>query len=289
MGLGKEQLKNALGIAATFSGGLIEYQNDGSMGKVLCGVWAVQTGWNAALLAREGFTGPEQIFEGKKGFAQAFSNAPDTSAVLRDLGSDFKIRETYFKMHACMRGLHAAVDAVLDLREQFEIVPEEIEKIEIYTTPFVGRLSNPEPKTLIGAQCSLEFALAAALTKGHLSREETLAEAMKDAGVFALAKKAELIMDPEIEAYVAKYPSHWAAVRVRISRSGKEPCEKWVPLPAGEAENPFGWQQLEEKFRRLLSGTPFESDEKRLYGAFREFETLTDRRPLYQTSEDRVS
>ena len=35
--LGEDQIENALGIAALFASGLIEYQNDGSMGKVLCG------------------------------------------------------------------------------------------------------------------------------------------------------------------------------------------------------------------------------------------------------------
>ena len=145
--LNEKETADALGIAALFASGLIEYQNDGSMGKVLGGVWASQTAIQSIELARNGFTGAKEALEGKKGFIQAFSNEPDPEAAVKDLGSKYRINEIYFKMHACMRGLHASIDAVLDVRNNEKCQVENISKIEVHTTPFVGRLSKIHPET----------------------------------------------------------------------------------------------------------------------------------------------
>lgn len=287
--LTKTQMKHALGIAASFSGGLIEYQNDGTMGKVLCGCWAVRTGMEAVQLAKQGFTGPEQIFEGPKGFIQAFSNEPDASSVLSGLGQDFKIREVYFKVHACMRGLHAAVDALLSLRENEGITVESVDSIEVRTTPFVGRLSKPRPETLIGAQCSLEFVLAAALKEGHLSREEVLEEAMKQDDVWELVSRIRLTMDPEVEDYVQKNPSHWAAVKLVAHKKDGTEARAWSSLPHGEPEDPLGWDCLCEKWKRLIGKTPFEPYGEQLYRWFKSLEKQEDMRFLFAPWERKAA
>lgn len=274
--LNLEQMKNALGIAALFSGGLIEYQNDGSMGKVLCGCFAVRNGMEAVQLAERGFTGPDRVFEGSKGFFQAFSNDPDDFGVLLNLGTDFKIKETYFKTHACMRGLHAAVDALLDIRKRENLAAADIAEMEVFTTPFVSRLSNPRPTTLIGAQCSLEFVLAAAMTWGHISREEVLAEALSRESVFELASRIKIRIDQETGRYVELHPSHWAAVRMAVRTKDGRIYEQWRSLPRGEAENPFDWEALDEKFRRMIAETPFEPYGEMLYREIRHFEEVSD-------------
>ncbi|WP_090952387.1 MmgE/PrpD family protein [Paenibacillus sp. OK060] len=56
--------KDAMGIASLFTGGLIEYHNDGTFGKILCSGWAALTGLKAVRLASCGFTGPDAALEG---------------------------------------------------------------------------------------------------------------------------------------------------------------------------------------------------------------------------------
>jgi len=271
-----QQMKNALGIAGLFAGGLIEYQNDGTMGKVLCGCWAIRNGMESVKLAEHGFSGTEKIFEGSKGFLQAYSNAPNSENVLADLGADYKITETYFKMHACMRGLHAAVDAVLNIRMREKLKISNIAKVEVHTTPFVGRLSKPRPETVIGAQCSLEFVLAVALKEGHVSSEEMLAEALKQEDVFELASKIHLCMDAKVEEYVKQNPSHWGAVNIMIYTNDGKRMEQWMALPQGEAETPFDWEDIEGKFKHLTAGTPFEACTSESVKRIRNFEALTN-------------
>ncbi len=281
-GLNREEMKNALGLAASFTGGLIEYQNDGTQGKVLGGVWAISTGLRAVQLAQSGFTGPEEAIEGKRGFAQAFSSEPRPERAVEDLGTEFKISEVYFKAHACMRGLHAAVDAMLALREQYGLTPETVNSVTVRTTPFVGRLSKPSPSTVVAAQSSLEFVLAVALEQGHIAGEEVLVEAMDRPQVLRTAQKVHLVMDSAVEEYVQKNPSHWGAVNLVIQTEDGHICEKFVPLPLGEAENPFSWEQLAGKFARMTKETPYEPYAGALSGQIAAFERLDTPARLYR-------
>src|SRR3974390_730794 len=67
LGLTSKQIVDALGIAASFASGIIEYLAEGAWTKRLHPGWAAQSGLRAALLARGGFLGPRTVFEGVHG------------------------------------------------------------------------------------------------------------------------------------------------------------------------------------------------------------------------------
>lgn len=275
MGQKSGQIEDAMGIAASFAGGLIEYQNDGTSGKILCCGWAALNGMRAASLAAHSFTGPVAILEGKKGFLQAFRGSKMTpDDIATGLGQNFKITDIYFKRHACMRGMHAAVDAVLWLREQYELRIEDIKCIDVYTTDFLQRLSNPVPKTATQAQCSVQFALATALKQGHIYSEETLISCLHDEQVLELADHTKIINDKEIEGYLATHPTHWTAVRVRIFKYDGSAYEKWFPTPQDDKETPLDYEALCVKFTRLTSSTPFAAAATRLCATISELEKV---------------
>jgi len=270
-----ECTKNAMAIASLFTGGLIEYQNDGTSGKIMCSGWGALTGLRATRLAVCGFTGPDAALEGKYGFFQAFKGTSgycDMSHVLEKLGEDFKITSIYFKRHACQRGLHATVDAVLDLREQYVLMPDRIKTISINTSSFVCRLSNPEPKTAVGAQASVQFASAVALKYGRMDSEELVFKSFTDPEIKALVQKVKVIKDDEVQAYLTENPTHFCAAKVIIETNEGEICEKWVPVPLGDVETPFGWEMLAEKFGHLIEGTPAAKTRKERYELIRNLE-----------------
>ncbi len=270
-----EKTKNAMGLASLFTGGLIEYQNDGTSGKIMCSGWGALTGMRAARLAASGFTGPDAALEGKYGFFQAFKGTSghcDMSHVLEDLGNDFKITSIYFKRHACQRGLHAALDAVLELREQGNLTPDKIKHIDIRTSSFVYRLSNPEPKTAVGAQASIQFASAVALKYGRMDSEKLVFKSFEDPEIRKLVGKISVIKDEEVQKYLAENPTHFCACRVIIETAGGQVLEKWAPTPLGDVETPFGWDMLEEKFHHLIEGTPCEETEKERVKLIKELE-----------------
>lgn len=279
--LRQQEIKNALGIAATYAGGLIEYQNDGTMCKQLSGAWAFQSGLQAVQLALSGYTGPEKIFEGPKGFCQAFSNTPNSQIITDKLGIEYKICQVYFKTHACMRGLHAAVDAALELRRRWRESLADIKLICIRTTSFVGRLSNPHPDNVIAAQNSLEFVISSALLYGDLSSERILKDYLSQSEVWDLMEKISLVIDEKIAKYVQKHPSHWGAIQITLIQEDGTEDSEFVTLPKGEPENPFTWEQLCKKFSILTADTPYAPYCDRLCEQLEHFEKVRSLKTLF--------
>ncbi|GLB31421.1 hypothetical protein LAD12857_33440 [Lacrimispora amygdalina] len=279
IGADAERTKNAMGIASLFTGGLIEYQNDGTSGKIMCGGWAALTGIRAVRLASCGFTGPDAALEGKYGFFQAFKGTSghcETDHVMSNLGKDFKITEIYFKRHACQRGLHAVLDAILELRESYALTPELVKTIDIRTSSFVHRLSNPFPRTAVGAQASAQFTSAVALKYGRMDSETLIVNSFNDNEIQSLVKRITVTKDDEVEEYLDKNPTHFCAAKVILETYSGCIYKKWVPVPLGDVETPFNWDMLKVKFDHLVAGTPGEKTKNEKYALLKNLEKVSD-------------
>lgn len=280
-----EKTKDAMGLASLFTGGLIEYQNDGTSGKIMCSGWGALTGLRAVRLSECGFTGPNAALEGRYGFFQAFKGTSghcNMDNVLTDLGKDFKITSIYFKRHACQRGLHATLDAMLDLRESYALTVDKIKSVDVRTSTFVHRLSNPYPSTAVGAQASAQFTSAIALKYGRMDSEELVFHSFQDQEILELVKKISITKDDEVQNYLNENPTHFCAAKVIIETTDGQKYEKWAPVPLGDAETPFGWSMLETKFNILLAETPFEASKARRYELIANLENIEDIKSLFR-------
>ena len=168
LGLSLEQTLSALGIAASHSGGLIEYVWTGAMTKRLHLGRAAQMGLESALLARRGFTGPPTILEGEYGYLQAFSPQPITPSLVEDLGSRWLLEETRVKSFPGHGTAQPFVPVLAEWRSS-GIDPRRIDRIEI-TTSEQGteqRFGDSSPDSVLGAQYSLPFMTALADRPGR--------------------------------------------------------------------------------------------------------------------------
>jgi 2-methylcitrate dehydratase PrpD len=247
---------NAIGIAASFAGGLIEYQNDGTDGKYICPAITSLSGFHAAELASVGFTGPANIFEGRQGFFHAHGSECDPEKVSEGLGKDFGILDTYFKIHSCMRGLHASIDGILALRNRYDLESANVQKILVKTTPLVKRLDKKHPMTLQQAQANVSFVLATALKFGNVSIQ-SLKAALNDEEIPRIEEKIIVAIDDEIYEYWKKSPTNWGASKIEAELSSGECVTEWTPIAFGEYERPLSLTDLTEKFFRLSESTAF--------------------------------
>ena len=105
---------NALGIAGSYSGGLIEFSRcqEGAMIKRLHLGKAAEGGVTAALLASRGFAGPESVLEGKFGFCQTYSDSPKLAYLTHRLGREFESMNICIKRCACHINAHAPIEAL---------------------------------------------------------------------------------------------------------------------------------------------------------------------------------
>src|SRR5207302_1344964 len=72
LGLPRRALVDALGVAGSMAGGIIEYLAEGAWTKRLHAGWAAQIGVRAARIGREGFVGPRTVLEGTHGLFFGF-------------------------------------------------------------------------------------------------------------------------------------------------------------------------------------------------------------------------
>src|ERR1043165_3429363 len=90
LGLDPAGMTNAIGIAGSLAGGLLEFaKGDGGTVKRLHLGRASEAGVLAASLAAAGFAGPRTVIEGQFGFLRVFCTEFDESHLTRGLGSDY--------------------------------------------------------------------------------------------------------------------------------------------------------------------------------------------------------
>ncbi len=103
LGLDAENMTNALGIAGSLAGGLMEFARSGTgaMVKRLHLGRACESGVMAANLAADGFTGPRSVIEGEAGFLKVFCTEWDMADLTRGLGSDYATLKLCLKRFPC--------------------------------------------------------------------------------------------------------------------------------------------------------------------------------------------
>ena len=164
LGLDAGAMTNALGIAGSLCGGLLEFaRGDGGMVKRLHLGRASEAGVLAASLAAGGFTGPRTVIEGQFGFLRVFCTAWDEAELTRGLGEEFVVSSTVLKRYPCHATAHAAVKAVRELQAEHGFAGATVEAITVTGTErMVERHNILEPADLMLAQYSIPFSVALA-------------------------------------------------------------------------------------------------------------------------------
>jgi len=251
LGLDAEKTTSALGIAGSMASGSMEFLEDGSWTKRIHPGLAAQRGIQAALLANEGFKGPRAILEGKWGFLRGTSSNPDPSRLIEKLEGTLRILDTGIKLHACCRYSQSAIDAVLNLRKEYDLGPHDIDtiRVEIFRAAFPLVVEpwqeKMDPKTDVQAQFSLPYTVAAAIVKGRVSFEEFLPESLSDPRIREVMARVGVVHDPELDP---AFPRSWPA-RVKIRTTGGKHLENKVDFPRGDVNNPLSWDELVIRFK----------------------------------------
>ena len=149
--LGPKAMTNALGMAGSLCGGLLEFaRGDGGMVKRLHLGRASEAGVLAASLAAEGFEGPRTVLEGEFGFLKVFCTKWDEAELTRGLGDEFLVSTTVLKRYPCHATAHAAVKAVRELQAAHGFNGAEVEAITVTGTErMVERHNILEPADLM--------------------------------------------------------------------------------------------------------------------------------------------
>jgi 2-methylcitrate dehydratase PrpD len=172
LGLSRDGVLDALGLAASTASGIIESNRTGGTVKRLhCG-WAAHAAVTAADLVRRGFSGPPTVLEGRFGFFEAFLHGRYAAdEITRDLGTEWAVPGIFFKPYPANHFTHAAIDAAIGLREQ-GLDPARVESLTLgVPAPVIRTIGQPierkrAPETGYEAQFSGPYAVVAGLLGG---------------------------------------------------------------------------------------------------------------------------
>lgn len=248
LGLDAAAIKNALANSVTMAAALQQAFATDSMGKPIHAGHAAEAGAMAAMLAGQGVTGADGMFEGPRGFGNAMSRDVDWQAVADGLDGEFTIQRMTQKNHTCCGHTFAAIDGVLALREKHGLTPDDVAAMSVGTyAKGVEICGNAEPQTLYEAKFSLEYVMAAALVTGRVRFAAFTEALLADPVMRGTMAKVSRHVD---EAAEAAFPGRRSAV-VSITTTGGETLEHYSPTRKGDPDNPLSDSELEDKFREL--------------------------------------
>ena len=244
LGLDEQRMLWALSIAATQPVGLREMF--GTMTKSFHPGRAAQNGLTAAMLASRGFTSSDQPLEAKSGWMNVLSTARDYSELTKQLGQTYEISLNTYKPFACGVVIHPAIDGCIQLRNQYKLTADQIERIDLRVHPLVLELTGKKtPQTGLEGKFSVYYAAALAIVKGAAGEREFSDALVRDPAIIALRDRVTATVDPAIGE---------AQVKIAITLKDGRRLEKSVDKVIGSLENPLSDAALEAKFLDLSSG-----------------------------------
>lgn len=262
LGLPTEQTANALAIAGTANVALrVARTGNLSHWKGLAYPHVSKEGTWAALLASRGITGPEEVFEGNKGFKDSVSGPFEIDWSKEDLES---VKRTIIKKHNAEIHSQSALDAALDIRAQEGFKAEDIDKIRLATFDVAYSIiggGEEGDKQLIRtkeeADHSLPWMLAVVLLDGQLNPEQYEPSRIVADDVQALMKKVEIT---PLDEFSDRFPDHMPAdLEVTLNDGSVFTASQDSYL--GFHDNPLDWEDARKKFDALV--TPFTGEELR--------------------------
>lgn len=274
LGLNAQQLTQAMGIAGSMGGGLLAFAKagNGAMVKRLHMGRASEAGVVAALLARDGYEGPDTVLEGQYGYLEAYARDGDATQFTKNLGSHYDIVHACLKRYACHITAHTPVQSLQELRAEHHFNGDDVVGLTIHARHKVlSHHDIREPRDVAGAQYSVPFCAAIAM---HYDVNDPLAfseTALNDAKVRAMAKAVKVIEMGDSEKGGA-----WAtrvAVELRDGRRFERFAEEFKGTPA----SPLSAEELKTKFMRMAGGHGRAAD---LHAQLASLENVTDCRTL---------
>ena len=250
LGLDAQQMQHAFGSAGTQSAGLWEFLRTAADSKQLHTAHAAAAGLMAAYLARDGFTGAAQIFEGPQGMAAGMSSDADPAKLTDGLGRRWATAETSFKYHACCRHTHPAADALLQVMQAHQLQPTDLARVVAHVHQGAIDVLGPvrEPSTVHQSKFSMGTTLALAARFGHAGLSE-FEQHFLDESTRALRDRVEMELDVEVDG---AYPQRWIG-KVTVSTTDGRVLHGRVDEPKGDPGNTLSRDEITAKALRLAA------------------------------------
>jgi 2-methylcitrate dehydratase PrpD len=251
IGLDKDRMVNALGIAYHQCSGNGQCTIDGALTKRMGPGFAVNGGITSALMAERGITGAKDSLEGEWGlFNQYHRGNYDVQVLTSELGKRYEGINISIKPYPCCRGAHTSIDAALTLVNENKIIISDIDKIIVFTGEGNFQLlCSPieikrNPRNTIDSQFSIPWVVATAIVNGKIAISDFTPESFKNKSILEISNKIDVQIDPKLNRSGQLEP-----VRVVVNLKSGEILTKQCDNALGSLEKPVSFGDCIEKFR----------------------------------------
>lgn len=275
LGLKADAISAALSIATSHAAGYTS--QFGTMTKPLhCG-FAAQAGVLAAQLAAQNITASTSTLDGKWSFSGLLSTeeAQGFDAPLAKLGQILAIDEygLSIKRYPCCSAMHCLIDAVLEQRAGYKLIPSEVEAVTVrLRSTYVDILPFVFPKNDAEARFSLTYCLATALVTGDLQPDDFSRAAVERSEIRALIP----LITIEKHAFNAergpKAPSDILIIKLKNGQIIEKVADRAVGMP----DCPLSRSELMKKFSRCAWPVLGDEQCRQVQSLLQNFEGLQD-------------
>ncbi len=274
--LSEKQMISALGVAGSFTSGIIEYLAEGSWTKRVHPGWSANSGMNATLIAKSGFYGPRTVFEGKHGFFEAFALKEierDYSHLTNELGKRWENQNLAFKPFACGTMAQPFVDCAIKIRKKIKNLDEISSITAKVGEGTVHRLWEPlkekrQPSTPYSAKFSVPYCVAVGFIRGDAGLNEFNEKSINDKEILNLASKVNYEIDPNNE-----YPKNYTGTL--ICKTSNNEFTEHQPCFRGGVKEPLTKDDIDKKYNANLNYSKISEENKKNLNDF--IETLFNR------------
>jgi 2-methylcitrate dehydratase PrpD len=253
--LNEEKLINAIGIAYSQASGTAQCMRDGALTKRMQPGFAAKAAVLSALLAEKGYTGSRDSLEGESGLFRVYHGGKyDRTLLVAELGKYFEVCNLKFKAYPSCGLTHNAITAALELVNQYQIKPEDINKItvavgeSVYSMVCMPLETKQRPPVIVHAQFSLPYSVARAFVYRKVCLNDFTPEAIKDPAVLEISRKIE----PKLVPGLTRQKGFDSVILEVETRGGKK-YSKRVDVLKGSLDDPITNEELVEKFKDCAS------------------------------------
>jgi 2-methylcitrate dehydratase PrpD len=261
MELDLDQTRMSIAIAASEASGV--RKNVGSMAKPFHIGHSARCGVFAALLAQRGFKADLEIIEGsgageghdRFGFADTFNGLGNyrLDQMVHAIGEEWELAKNtaFVRLHPGATGASAAIDGMIDLATAHDLKEEQVERIELETTPKTMVIASyPEATDSYTARFSLPYHMAVSLIDRKAGIPQYTDERVRERDVQALMKRVQVWVPDDFQYHRGA----WGEIRLAVHLKDGRVFPTARSHARGWPEDPAGWEDLVEKYRECADG-----------------------------------
>jgi 2-methylcitrate dehydratase PrpD len=204
-----------------------------------------RNGVTAVTMVQAGFTGVWDVLDGEHNMIIALSTEPKPEEMVAGLGSRFFVNETAIKVFSVGYPIQAPLDALLTLRRQHALTPDNAARIVVRLPEDGARIVNNSAMPDV----NLQHLMAVALIDGTVSFEMSHSrERMEDPAVKAVRSRVELVADKSLMD-----PAAPRSGRVEVTMRDGRTVSHFTRHAPGTRENPLDASRVDEKVRDLIA------------------------------------